>query len=102
MAILIKSGDRKISWPLIIGLVLFVVFLLASTYYLFFSPAPLAENLFKTDIERETELKSINIDKKEVDKALNYPDGKRIFRSEDRIAVPKLDNPGRPNPFLPF
>ena len=103
MAILIQPEGRRISWSLIIGIVLFIMLLLISTYYLFFSGPPFIDTLFKSDREKASKLSSINIDELtlEADKILKYPDGKSILKDKDeeRIGVPRLEKVGRENPF---
>ena len=98
MAILLQSGDKRVRWSVIGGVIGFAVFLVASTYYLFFSATPFVDTFFKTDRERVSKISGINIDPAGVSKIIKYPNDKAILKN--RVPKPSLASPGKANPFL--
>lgn len=97
MAIIVEEEKKRISWFGITVVIVILIFLGVTTYYLFFKPVPGIEQIIVVpELESISKVSKITLDVTSVMNSLVY---KSLFQ---RIQDPNLGVSGRPNPFLPF
>ena len=99
MAIIVGQEEKRINWMAVSIALIVLTFLLISTYYLFFYPTPLIEQIIPPQIKMVSDISEITIDAKSIREILDNP----VYRSlKPYVSSPTPGLTGRANPFLPF
>lgn len=96
MAIILEAEKKGINWAMIGGVAAILLAIFLAVYYLFFTPAPLIEVVFKSEVKEIS--RKVTLNGADISKLLEAASKSFV----NRIPPPTKGTLGRPNPFLVF
>ena len=97
MAITFEEENKKINWPMILGILVIIALIGMAIIYLFFISPQKAEILVSPKLQNISEVSKINLNFEQLTNSEAFKNLKSIII----FNVPSPENIGKTNPFLP-
>jgi len=97
MAITFEEENKKINWPMILGILVIIALIGMAIIYLFFISPQKAEVLVSPKLQNISEVSKINLNFDQLTNSEAFKNLKSIII----FNVPSAENIGKANPFLP-
>ena len=97
MAIIFEEENKKVNWPMVLGIVVIIALIGTAIIYLFFISPQKAEVLVSPKLQNISEVSKINLDFDQLTNSEAFKNLKSIII----FNIPSSENMGKTNPFLP-
>jgi len=97
MAITFEEENKKVNWPMVVGLVFIFALIATAIIYLFFISPERVEVLVSPKLQNISEVSKVNLN-------FDQLTGSEAFKNLKSIIIfntPSPENIGKANPFLP-